>query len=320
MRKDYYRDMWAIITPARKRRPKETKSEPTAEQLIDNCPFCPGNERITPPEVFRVPNGSSWQIRVFPNKFSIPSEAPLTHEKPWKNVSLQGFHEVVVETPHHFQKTADLSIKELKILLQVFAGRIDWLENKDKIEYAEVFKNQGGLAGASITHTHFQIIATSEIAPRVQEKIDHSYQKDCAYCHIADVESESKRKVFENNHFVAFTAYAPQNNFEMWIVSKKHLRSFRDMDDLDLLALAEILKNALSAVDTVTDNYNMVINSGPKGKDFHFHIEIFPQFEHAIKAGFEIGTGISVISTSPEEAAKIYLSGTETDKNNRGEL
>ncbi|KKR18269.1 MAG: Galactose-1-phosphate uridylyltransferase [candidate division CPR2 bacterium GW2011_GWC1_41_48] len=304
MRKDYFRDLWTIIAPARGERPKEFADQEIKDTA--NCPFCPGNEHLTPPEITRVSNGNSWQVRVFPNRFSILEGVSDVNEKSLKKAEVKGNHELVIETPIHTKRTSELEIRELKTLLEVFRDRAAHLSTIKDCDYIEIFKNFGPLAGASIIHNHFQIISLNKIPPRIEEKISHSYGGDCAYCHIVEVEEKSKRKVFENNHFVSFVPYAPQNMHELWIVSKKHLRNFDDMDDKDLLALAEILKNTLTVAEKANDNYNMIFNIGPKDKSFHFHIEIFPQSSHAIKAGFELGTGISVVASTPEDSAKIY--------------
>ena len=306
MRKDYFRDLWTIIANGRSSRPQGQSSREKEGSNLPECFFCPGNEDQTPPEITRISAGDGWQIRVFPNKFPIIKEQEEKAEKPWKSQSLKGAHEIVVETPHHFQKASGLGVKELKVLMQVFAERIKELEITESIQYVEVFKNQGVQGGASLPHSHFQIIALNKIPPRVQEKINNSYQSDCTYCHIADNEEGSKRKVFENNHFIAFCPYAPQYTHELWIVAKKHLRSFKDFEDNDFLALAEIFKNSLEAVDNVATDYNVIFNVGPKDDDFHFHIEICPRFEHAKRAGFELGTDIAVVTSAPEESARIY--------------
>lgn len=313
MRRDYFRERWTIISEGRVSRPKETFR--AKGHISDNCPFCPGNEHLTPPEIARIINGNKWQARTFSNKFPIVAKTLEKTDKNWKTLSTEGVHEVIVETPNHFALTSKLSVKEFKMLLSFFKERVNDLEKSKNIQYVEIFKNQGSEAGASLLHPHFQLIGLNIIPPKVQEKINHSYQGDCIYCKIIKVDGGSARVVLENNYFIAFCPFAPSNTHELWIVSKKHLRNFNDMDNNDIVALSEILKEALTAVEKQVANYNLIINFGPKNEDFHFHIEILPQFEHAVRAGFELGTGFSVVSSSPEVSAKLYLSGTSPNNN-----
>lgn len=301
MRKDYFRDRWTIV----KRSGLQSNREKTVEGAgFNDCLYCPGKENLTAKEIRRYPNTDTWQIRVFPSERFLDNEE-AEKDKSWRKNSLKVKHETIVATPNHFQKVSQLTINDLKILLLVFKEQSETLAKDMEINYATIIKDQGPEVGISSAHSSFDLIGTSKIPPFVQEKINHSYHADCAYCDIVEKEEAGGRVVFENHQFLAFCPFAPRTTHELWIVSKKHLRGFEDFDEKSLVALADVLKKALGAVERVVEDYSLVFNFGINDQDFHFHIEILPQFE-APRSGFELGTELSVIFKSPEESAEIY--------------
>jgi UDPglucose--hexose-1-phosphate uridylyltransferase len=305
MRKDYFRDLWTYIAPGRALRPFDSKGVAISDR--EGCFFCPGNEHTTPPEIDRASkNGNKdWQVRVFPNKFPICGGEDIS-KNGWKTWPSYGRHEVIVETPDHYQKVSEITVEELVMTLRMYRERINALENDPGIEYVSVFKNQGREAGASLDHSHTQILAVSQIPSFIKEKMEYSKKGDCAYCKIAEEESASERTAFVGEHFVAFCPFAPRYTHELWIVAKSHVRNMNDLTDEMLTDLADIMLKSLKAIEKLTPNYNMMVNYGPKGSDFHFHIEIAPRVPHQVKAGFELGTNYAVITTSPEETASYY--------------
>ncbi|HEY3375115.1 MAG TPA: DUF4931 domain-containing protein [Candidatus Aquicultor sp.] len=303
MRKDYFRDLWTFVAPGRALRPFDSKEVNVSDS--SGCFFCPGNEHTTPPEIDRVEGPTGWHVRVFPNKFPICGGEDMCTES-WEVDSSHGHHEVIVETPDHYQKLSDISVENMIDTLKMYRERINALEKDDAVGYVSVFKNQGREAGASLDHSHTQILAVSQVPNFISEKIEHSSEDDCIYCKIADTERISQRLVCVNNSFVAFCAFAPRYTHELWIVAREHVRNLNDISDEAMADLAAILLRSLRVVEKLTPNYNMMINYGPRGADFHFHIEIAPRIPHQVKAGFELGTNYAVITTTPEESAAFY--------------
>jgi len=191
-------------------------------------------------------------------------------------------------------------------LLNVIKERVAEVEKRDNVEYISVFQNCGFWSGAIDRHSHFQLVAFAKTPPKIKEKIHQSSHGDCIYCHIVGKEENSPRKVLENNSFLAFCPWAPQQTHEIWIASKKHLRNLNDFSDRDTLALAEIFKGALQAVSRISDDYSVIFNIGPKGDNFHFHIEIFPYYNERYYGNFEIKEGYYWVTHTPEQSAKIY--------------
>lgn len=304
LRKDYVLERWVIIATERAKRPHQFKKE-RKEQKVDICYFCPGNENLTPPEIYRT-GGENWQIRVFPNKFAAV--------KPEGNFNIKtdndfftfsnnyGYHEVLVETPQHEKQLSDLSIEEIKEVFRVYGLRIDELSSREGVRYVQVFKNHGLDAGTSLVHSHSQIIAYNKVPEIVEQEIMAVEEHDsCPYCRIIEIEKNSYRRCFENNSFVAFTPYASRFPFEIWVFPKKH-SPLLTKDENELRQLAEIMKKILEKLASLNAPYNYVLHYNNNEK-FHFHIEILPRL--STWAGFEFN-GTIINAESPEEAAKFY--------------
>jgi UDPglucose--hexose-1-phosphate uridylyltransferase len=303
LRKDYILDRWVIVSTGRGKRPHELQKPTIVE---GPCFFCAGNENLTPPEIGRVVQNGGWQLRWFENKFpALKPEGqpfPKTDSRFYTSASGYGYHEVIVETPRHDRQLAQLSVPEIEQVLHVYARRIVELEAKPNISYVNVFKNHGYLGGTSIVHSHSQVMATPFIPPEVQLKLDVMRKFiSCPYCWIVQSEMNSGRKCFENSDFVAFTPYASRFSYELWIFPKLHIAR---LEDVNFSTLADILSKALQKVHEANLDYNLLVQHSPKGRDFHFHVELCPRV--GIWAGFEFGAGVVINSVSPEDAAKFY--------------
>ncbi len=308
LRKDYLLDRWVVLATDRKKRPQQFKKENKSHEE-GTCFFCPGNEHLTPPEIGRIPQGDSWKFRWFPNKFpAVKAEGNpsiQTHNDFFTFSDAYGHHEVIAETHDHDKQLWDLSKNDLKCLLKVYNSRIVELSNLPNVEYVTIFKNHGKEAGTSLIHSHTQI-ATLNILPKSikDECAAYSSKEDCPYCRIIDIEKNSHRKCFENKGFLAFTPYASRFNFEIWVFPKKHLRTMDEFTKKDYDDLADIMKKILSRLKKINASYNYYIHYSPPDENLHLHIEILPRL--ATWAGFEFSTGITINSTSPEDAAKFY--------------
>jgi UDPglucose--hexose-1-phosphate uridylyltransferase len=308
-RKDYILDRYVIVSTVRAKRPHEFKQEIKIEKEKGPCYFCPGNEKLTPPEIGRIGTKNKWRMRWFANKFSAVEEKGnpefqtdnsfFTYAQPY------GRHEIIVETPNHKKQLWDLNEKQLKQLLEVYSSRITELSSVPNIKYVCLFKNHGKEGGTSLLHSHSQIIAYNKIPKLIQDEVDISnlYQ-GCPYCQILNIEKTSDRRCFENENFVAFTPYASRFHFEIWIFPKEHINNITEMDDIKLEDLASILKQILKKLKGLNAPYNIQFHYSPEGEDLHFHIEVCPRL--AVWAGFELLTNDTINSLPPEDAAKYY--------------
>ncbi|NQU78472.1 galactose-1-phosphate uridylyltransferase [Candidatus Woesearchaeota archaeon] len=313
LRKDYILDRWVIIATGRGKRPEQFKND---EDIYSNdpgkekCFFCPGNESMTPPELGRINDGDSkWKMRWFANKFAAVDKKGDPTIKTDNNFftysDAYGKHEVIVETNDHNRQLFDLNEDELTDLLKVYARRIDELINEKDTKYVCVFKNEGRKAGTSIIHSHSQIISLNIIPKEVQDKVEAVKKFDsCPYCDIIKSESDGERRVHEDDTTITFTPYASRFNFEVWIFPKNHYNKLIDLSDDDISNLASAMKRVLRKLKELNANFNMALYYAPKGDDLHFHIEILPRI--ATWAGFELESGVTINTVSPEDAAKFY--------------
>ena len=323
LRKDPITGRWVIIAAERGKRP--TDFAKFSVQTTDGfCPFCYGNESHTPPEILSyrtdggVSNSPGWMLRVVPNKFpalGIEGELNRQGEGLFDKMNGIGAHEVIIETPDHHASLATLSEQAVEDVFWAFRDRMLDLKKDRRFRYILIFKNHGEPAGASLEHSHSQLIALPIVPKLVREEIEgskahYSFKERCVYCDIIHQELDSKARVIdENPDFVAIAPYAPRFPFETWLLPKAHDSCFEDAQKREYQNLSRILKSALLRIDQVLGHppYNLVIHTSPITEalnDFyHWHIEIMPKLSKV--AGFEWGTGFYINPVPPEESSRL---------------
>lgn len=321
LRKDPVIGRWVIISTNRGKRPTYYEFIPR-DNHESLCPFCKGNEQYCPDAVLEYyPPGKqskqqNWTLRVVPNKFpALKIEGQLHRQADgiYDKMNGIGAHEVIIETPDHDKTLADLGISQIREVLNAYKARILDLQNDKRFQYAMIFKNHGKEAGASLSHSHSQLIATPIVPKRVSEELDGSlsyfeYKERCIFCDIVHQEiADKKRLIEETNHFLSISPYAPRFPFETWILPKRHECFFEQSSDTELDDLSIILSSTLRRMNSVleTPPYNFLIHNAPFRYDnchsYHWHIEIMPISSRV--AGFEWGTGFYINPTPPEESA-----------------
>lgn len=315
LRKDYLLNRFVIVAKGRSLRPQLLDGERHVDEGRASCPFCPGNERLLAGIINEVRKDDSWMIRVVPNKFSAVSLEGdphiQVHNRFYTFASAYGVHEVIVETPEHGKELEELSQEHIMGVLKTYVWRIRELALLKDIKYVSVFKNRGVAAGASIAHSHSQVIAYNIKPSWISEELMTAYKyqienESCPYCEIIDREKASDRRVLEDEFFVAFTPYASRFPYELWIFPKVHYPNIALLRSVELFSLAGILKKVLLRLDGLGfPPFNLKVhNADMKGENFHFHIEISPRL--SVWAGFELETGTVINTVSPEDAAAFY--------------
>lgn len=314
LRKDSILNRWVIISKDRAKRPDHFRTAPAGTTDPSKCFFCPGHESDTPEEIERWPNEGHWKIRVFPNKFKATSKETngLLSETSSNTImgECYGDHEILVETPDHQKSLKDIPLDQITQVLRILASREKEHYKRKHIEYVSIFKNSGKDAGASLPHSHIQLISYNLVPIIIRRKLDAIYQNHhkhgiCPYCTLLHTESKTERSVTTDGRFVSFTPFASRFPFELTIIPKNHINSLSALSDSDLSDLAQTLQTVLIRLSGLGDiPYNILFFSYPKDDHFHFHIEICPRL--AKWAGFELGTGTIINSMPPEDAAKFY--------------
>ncbi len=324
-RRDPVIGRWVIIATERSKRPSDfIIPELVPEGDHRKCPFCPGNESMTPKEIWAYraagtkPNEEGWWLRVIPNKYpALIIEAPLDRLGIgiYEKMGGVGAHEVIVDSPEHNKSLSDLDRTQIAKIIWTYQERIIDLKQDSRFRYILIFKNHRSGAGASLDHPHSQLIATPIIPKRVMEELDsaskyYQHKNRCIFCTIIEEELKStERIVAENNEFLAFVPYAARFPFEICIIPKKHKPDFCQNNVWEVTNLADILKITMLKLKLTLNDppYNYIIHSMPLAtppdlKEYHWHIEIIPRIVKT--AGFEWGTGFYINPTPPEDAAR----------------
>lgn len=327
LRKDPIVGRWVIISTDRAKRPTDFVRE-HVKMKGGFCPFCYGNETKTPPEILAYrpsPNGGppsakdtpGWTVRVVPNKFpALGIEGNLNRqaEGMFDKMNGVGAHEVIVETPDHGLTLGTMPLKRVEDVLWAFRDRILDLKQDKRFKYILIFKNHGEAAGASLEHSHSQLIALPILPRTVVSELEgakqyYMYKERCVFCDMIRQETDNGiRVVSESEHFLTVAPYAPRFPFETWILPKRHESAFEHSSTQLYTGLAKALKELLVRADRVLDNpaYNLVIHTSPvqdpQQDHYHWHLEFMPKLTKT--AGFEWGTGFYINPTPPEEAAR----------------
>lgn len=323
IRKDYVTNGWVVVAPERSTRPDQYKKSVEEPTSSEDCPFCEGNEHLTPPEILAYrnpttkPNKRGWWIRVIPNKYpALMIEGEVNHRVNHLHTRMNGVgaHEVLIETPDHHQTIATLVEGQVSEIVNAYKDRYIDLTKDRRFKYILIFKNHGLDAGATIYHAHSQIIATPMIPRRIMDELEgarnyyHATGGDCIYDAIIEYELELKERIVLNdNNFVVLSPYAARFPYEVWIIPKRHIPHFELMDDNEKHGFAKVLKWTLKRMYDILGNppYNYYIHTAPCDRNdyrfYHWHVEITPRLSKS--AGFERGTGFYINTVSPEDAA-----------------
>lgn len=326
MRKDYLLNRWVVIAARRKKRPTDfvkvrERRKPT------RCPFCPGNESMTPPAtlVYLKRDGGiikevdkdglrhkNWIIRCVPNLY--PAFTPPAKKDGERRVShgiareAYGHHEVIIESPNHDEHPGSARLDQLIHVIHAYIDRFRSIAGKSYVRYISIFRNHGADAGASLSHAHTQLIATP-IVPRVIMAELRASRKfwvkngRCIFCEIIKRERESSRFIWGNDRFLAFAPWASVHPFEFWIFPRRHQPTILHMNEDEIADFAEIMRVCLGALKSLLGDPSYNFGFHMIQRDYyHWHVEVYPRL--AVWAGFEKSTGMYINVMPPEEAAE----------------
>ena len=323
LRKDPIVGRWVIIAEDRANRPHDFEHAPIPARHKDRfCPFCEGNEHATPDEIAAYrghqsqSNGQGWRVRVVANKFpALHIEGDPHEHRDGMYDAMQGVgaHEVIIESPQHLISTSDLSDEQLCEVLWVYRDRLQDLKNDSRLVYGMIFKNVGAEAGASLEHSHSQLIGTPIVPINVWEEMTgslnfHNQHGRCIYCDMIEQElAFEERLVMDTPDFLAFCPFASRFPFETWVLPKIHSSHYEEIDNGQVEKLSGMFRRVIIKVEAALDRpaYNYIIHTAPFDtgplKHYHWHIEVIPSLTKT--AGFEWGTGFYINPMPPEKAA-----------------
>jgi UDPglucose--hexose-1-phosphate uridylyltransferase len=322
LRKDPILGRWVIIAHERAKRPHDFKVEVPPSDAHEVCPFCEGHEDKTPPEIlaYRDPgsraNGPGWRTRVVANRFpALTIEGHLNKRGDGIYDVMEGIgaHEVIIESPAHHKSIASLPPERIREVVWVYRDRLLDLKRDHRLVHGMLFKNVGAAGGASLEHTHSQLIVTPIVPVSVWEEMTgalefYNYRGRCIYCDIVSQElAGEKRVVYDSSCFTAICPFASRFPFETWIVPKTHSSHFENIPRPAVDDLGHVLHQVLNKLERALDNpaYNYIIHTAPfdhgEMPHYHWHIEVIPRLTKI--AGFEWGSGFYINPVPPESAA-----------------
>nr|XP_043612362.1 ADP-glucose phosphorylase [Erigeron canadensis] len=327
IRKDTINNRFVILSPARSRRPSDFKSKSKPESSNGSssnnatCPFCAGNEHQCAPEIFRSPEDSSsdWKVRVIENLYpalsrDIEAKADDCDQMKEGNFIRTGFgfHDVVIESPVHSVHLPDLSEEGVGGVLLAYKKRLLQLFDVDSISYVQVFKNYGASAGASMSHSHSQILALPVIPTTTSTRLDSMkmYHHQTGKCILCDIQADNLL-IDKSTHFMSIAPFASSFAFETWIVPLYHSSHYHEIHEDKAMDLGGLLKLTLQKLSLQLNDppYNLMIHTSPLRVTSlqlpyaHWYIQIVPQLSTV--GGFEMGTGCYINPVFPEDAAKL---------------
>ena len=330
-----------LVATARSMRPKKAEelAPRDTRKHVETCPFCRGNEHKTPPAIMAVPAEGEWDIRMVENLYPVlgddRSQSGFTFGLQ-QTIDGYGRHEVIIDHHEHGIALHEMSEAHLATLFGVYQTRMKQLFASDeRLRYVLVFKNFGPAAGASIPHTHSQMIAMPVVPENVEAEVRNSaahYAKHhhCIFCALIDealtfeatiydrVSGAVRRRISVGQYvvergdkFIAIKPFASRYEWEVHILPLEHQADFVDLRADDMADLARVLRRTMARLDAVIGGaqYNFFLHSVPHdahlaehAPSYHWHLEICPRT--SIPTGFELGSGLFVNTVNPEHAAE----------------
>lgn len=329
-----------LVSTERSKRPRHKEDAPQRDTRshVETCPFCRGNEALTPPEILSVPPQGAWQVRVVRNLYPVLGDDrsdPALFFGVQRAIEGYGHHEVIIDHADHGVALHRMSEEHLALLVGVYRDRMRSLYEQDsRIRFILVFKNFGPAAGASIPHTHSQLIALPVVPQNIHDEVENSlvyFKKTghCIFCSLIDEALTMEATVYDrtsgklrrridvgqyvverSEHFIAIKPFASRFEWEIHILPMRHTHDFLEADPEELADFAGVLRRCMARLDTVVGDvqYNYFLHSAPRPggpevpASYHWHLEICPRT--SIPSGFELGSGLFVNTISPEEAAR----------------
>ncbi len=334
LRKDPILDRWVVVSPERSSRPVDHDSQDATAESNGDCPFCRGRESQTPTATLTIDqNGpcvddeSDWLVRVVPNFYpalsglnaSRETVAPAPNDPSYdaplffETLPGDGIHEVIIEAPQHATSLTELDVAQIARILTAWRERLGQLATLENVQHVSLFRNNGAAAGASLSHVHSQLLATTFVPPQIQSELQAATEfwkqgRGTIWAQLVREElAAGARIVSEFDFFTVFCPFASRLAGEVWIVPRQARPDFFAAEDDELDELAVVLRDTLCRLDSAFGGpaFNLAVHTAPfrePDRDaFHWHIEITPRMTGI--AGFELGSGTWINIVAPENAA-----------------
>ena len=316
---------WIILSAQRGHRPSDFSRcySPSISEYDENCPFCPGQEKMTPPEIFALrptptkPDSPGWTIRIVPNKYPALHEKSEGRQDHLSTVQpALGRHEVLIESPRHNASFDQHDFEHARQICHTLRRRYLYHQKNRQTRLISIFYNHGPASGASLAHPHFQLMAQYIIPSRLKGQIEHcqnywrEHQQNVFDVVIQNERADKSRLVAENQSFIAFCPYASMTSYELYLIPKINQSHFGMIPDDLLDDFTRLLRHVLQRLrHNLNDpDYNLVFHTAPSDhQDYHgfrWYVQLYPRLN--VSGGFELATDVYINTLSPESAAQAY--------------
>jgi UDPglucose--hexose-1-phosphate uridylyltransferase len=317
LRVDPLTGLKSVIASARADRPGgQFDLDPPPAIDPEKDPFAPGHEHQTPPEVYAVrpdgggPDTPGWTVRVVPNLY--PALTQDAHEpEPQANPDLftaqaaAGHHEVIVNAPDAVSSLTDLEPEQVEGAMETWRSR---MRAHAGCACRHLIVNERREAGASLPHTHAQLYALRFVPAaiaRERERFTAYATRTMGGDLLGDLVQEEVRRrervVAIDDEAVAIAPYASRVPFQLMVAPRRPRSRFEDDGPLGARLLHDVLcrlRRRLGASPPL----NLWVRTAPSGAEhFCWRIDILPRLTHL--AGLELGAGVNLCITAPEQAA-----------------
>jgi UDPglucose--hexose-1-phosphate uridylyltransferase len=313
MRLDPLNNEWVVMAAHR-----QTRIFLPPKELNPLAPSRPGFLTEIPESDYEVVvfDNRSPSLRDTDTPAKIPSELSL--ETP--PVPAAGKCEVVCFTSNYDASFKDLSLSQIRTVLEAWRDRVAELSKVDYIEHIAPFENRGEEVGVTLAHPHGQIYAYPNIPVKTAQMlaVATAHKKRTGRVLIDDVVarelSDKVRIVAENHEWVAYVPYAARYPFEIHVAPKRSVCDLAELDEKACETFPTIAKEVLQRLDGVFDMkmaYIAAWHQAPVrvGRDvlrLHWQITSVRRAPGKLKylAGSESAFGAFMMDVWPEQSAQ----------------
>jgi UDPglucose--hexose-1-phosphate uridylyltransferase len=330
LRRDILLGRWIEVLSESKE-PSEYHLPTDKGSAEETCVFCSGRETETLPEITSMrkqgtlPNTPGWWVRAIPcfnPLFKVEGNLDRRGVGLYDRMNSIGANEILIESPGHSVKPEDMGLEQMVRVIKLYRDRIVDLNKDLRLRYILVSKNSMFDPWGTFYHPASSLVATPVIPKRIKDELENAkqyydYKERCIFCDIIREELKvGDRIILESKNFLCFCPYASSFPFESWIIPKKHSCDFQEISHEEIEDMGFILMSILKKIRAVFKGetpLSYFLHTAPNrvprrnhwhtlGDDYHWHLEIIPRIIR--RSGFELGSGLFVLTTSPEKAAK----------------
>ncbi|MFN6191883.1 MAG: DUF4921 family protein [Planctomycetia bacterium] len=309
-----------LVAPRRAERPIELESAHRGGGRLAECPFCAGNESLTPPDLLRSPDAAAgpWQARIIPNRYPVveelaPESAAAIDRAAAGSRPAHGVHDVVIESPDHVRSILEVDPARWRDVWELCRLRLAMLARRDDLAWATIFKNSGPRAGASLEHLHSQLVALDFVPPAIAVELEAAGAAADGFAALVQQAEAERRIVAEEGDLVALVPHAIRQPFETWIVPRAAEAWFHATSSDRVAAVAALTQRFVARLEQIVPgaDYNWWLHQAPHANctkamlpdGWRWHLEILPRLSSF--AGFELGTGCHISVATPAESASL---------------